>query len=595
MRAALIALAAGAATAAPAAPQPEAPAPAAGAEAPALPAALSPPLPPFAAELAEMPMIRRGTAWQGETGSAAWAALAAAGPADRQHARWRFALGLIGEGRGAEALGVLETMRLADGDLDLVAPFRLARGAALVLVARGEDAVTTLAGEALAGNAEACAWRIRALVLSGAAEEALHQVNCALPAINARAPVDRTPFVLAAASAAVDAGRPQAALGWLKLFGDQNPDANLLRGRALIAAGDQQGGRLRLDRARISGRAQVKADARLGMIEADLAAGAIPPAEAMKRLDALRFGWRGDAVEQRALKLQFRLASEANDLRAQLRAGATLFRYFKLGRDSGPMLATLQASLASALAPDSGVPLPEAAGLYWDYRELSPAGAEGDALVLRLADRLEGAGLYARAAELLQYQLMRRMQDVAQGPMSVKVASLHILAGRPERALDVLRDTEQPSYSDAMRHDRKRMEAIALHKLGKDDAAKAALDGLPDAEAIRAEIHWRAKDWNAFAAENQAQLPQPEGLGEPAQATVLRQAVALAMLGREDRLRALRARYGAAFRNLPSAQAFEALTGGPGTVDPTKLGAAMAAIPQASPIGAIGDLLDANP
>lgn len=590
MRTALIALLAGAASAAPhSAP----PAPAAAAA--TAPAAFSSALPPFAAELAQMPMITSAAGWHGETGSAAWAKLAVAKPTGRQLARWQFALGLIGEGRGGDALGVLETMRLADADLDLVAPFRLARGAALTLLGRGEDAVVAFASEDLAGNAEACAWRLRALVLTGAIEEALGQVNCALPAINARAPVDRTPFVLAAASAAVDAGKPDPALGWLKLFGDQNPAANLLRGRALIAKGDQQAGRLRFDRARISGTPQIKADARLGMIEADLAAGAISPAEAIKRLDALRFTWRGGPVEHRALRLQFRLATEAGDMRGQLRAGATLFRYFKLGQEAAPMLATLQASLASALAPDSGVPLPEAAGLYWDYRELSPAGAEGDALVFRLAARLESAGLYARAAELLEYQLMQRMQDVAQGPMSVKVASLHILAGRPDRALKALRETEQANYPDPMRHDRKRMEAIALYKLGKEKAAEAALDGLPDADAIRAELHWRAKDWNAFATDNEGHLPQAKSLTEPAQAAVLRQAVALAMLGREDRLQALRARYGPAFSKLPSAQAFDALTDRPGSVDPAKLSAAMAAIPQASPIHAVGDLLDAAP
>lgn len=594
MRTALFALLAGAASATPSAT------PATGAPStaptPAAPGAtFSRALPPFAAELAQMPMITSAAGWESETASAGWATLAAAKSAERQLARWRFAIGQIGEGRGADALGALETMRLADPDLDLVAPFRLARGAALTLLGRGEDAVTAFATEDLAGNAEACAWRLRALELTGAHEDALGQVNCALPAINARAPVDRTPFVLAAASAAVEAGKPDAALGWLKLFGDQNAAANLLRGRALIAKGDQQAGRLRLDRARVSGTARIAADARLGIIEADLAAGAIPAPEAIKRLDALRFTWRGGPVEHRALALQLRLTTEAKDMRGQLRAGATLFRYFKLGQETGPVLATLQATLAAALAPESGVPLPEAAGLYWDYRELSPAGAEGDALVLRLATRLEGAGLYARAAELLEYQLMQRMQDVAQGPMSVKVASLHILAGRPDRALKALRDTEQASYTDGMRHDRKRMEAIALHKLGKETAAEAALDGLPDAEAIRAELRWRAKDWKGFATENETHLPSTATLTEPAQAAVLRQAVALAMLGREDRLQALRTRYGAAFSRLPSAQAFEALTGQPGGSDPTKLSAAMAAIPQASPIQAIGDLLDAAP
>lgn len=549
-------------------------------------------LPPFAAELAQAPMITGASGWHGETGEAGWASLAASRPENRQMRRWTYALGLIGEGRGAEALGVLDVMQAGDRDLGLVAPYLLARGVALTLVERDEEAISALSAEELAGNPEACAWRLRAFAHAGAAEDAIRQVNCALPAINGRSPEARAPFVLAAAGAAINAGQPRPALAWLKLFGDRNPDANVLRGRALVATGDPQGGRLRLERAARNGDAAIRAQAKLGMIEAGLATHSLAPAAAMNQLEALRFGWRGGAVEQRALEIELRLATEAHDLRGQLRSGAALIRYFRLGKKAAPMLAELQAALGAALAPDSSVSLAEAAGLYWDFRELAPAGGEGDALVLRLAGRLQDAGLYARAAELLQYQLTQRAQDVAQGPLSVKVATLHILAGRPDRALDAIRTTEQASYSDAMRYDRKRVEAVALHRLGKIDAAMAALDGLPDARAIRAEIRWQAKDWNSFVGENA--LPAPKGLSEPAQAAVLRQAVALAMLGREDQLEALRARYAAAFKTLSAGQAFDVLTRKVGSIDPAAIGAAMTAIPQASPAGTIGDLLDAT-
>lgn len=586
MRSALIALIAGTAAATPH-PAPHNGAPVAG---PAVNAATAT-LPPFAADLAQMPMITGASGWHGETGEAGWVLLAAARPENRQQRRWSYALGLIAENRGAEALGVLDVMLSSDRDLGLVAPFLLARGVALTLVGHDEEAVSALAAEELAANPEACAWRMRALAHAGAALDAVRQVNCALPAINGRGAEARAPFVLAAAGAAIDAGRPEPALAWLKLFGDRNAEANVLRGRALVATGDVPGGRLRLDRAARNGDSAVRATAKLGMIEAGLATHSLSPADAVKQLDALRFGWRGDAIEQRALEIQLRLASEAHDLRGQLRAGAALIRYFKLGAKAGPMLAELQAALSAALAADSGVPLAEAAGLYWDYRELAPAGGEGDALVLRLADRLQDASLYARAAELLEYQLTRRAQDVAQGPLSVKVAALHILAGRPDRALEAIRTTEQPSYSAAMRQDRKRVEAVALHRLGKVDAANAALEGLPDAATIRAEMRWQVKDWGSFVTENA--LPAPKGLSEPAQAAVLRQAVALAMLGREDQLEALRARYAAAFKTLPSSQAFDVLTRKVASIDPAAIGAAMTAIPQASPAGTIGDLLDA--
>lgn len=589
----IVALLASTAATSPGAPPSEAPA---APEAAAAPSPAATPrrsaLPPFAAVLAQMPTVTDSRDWPELSEEEAWDGLIQATPESRQLARWRYAGSLIRRGMGAEALGVLGTMLADDADLALVAPFQLASGAALTMIGHDKDAVEALSLPELDGNAEACAWRMRALAGSGDEAAAGRQINCAVPAINGRSPEARKPFTLAAARGAIALGQGRATLAWLKLFGEQDADANLLRGKALLASGDPAAGLFRLSRAELSGAPGVQAEARLARIQGEIRLHRIEPAEGIKQLEALRYGWRGGPVEQGALQLEYQLAQAQGDHRAALRSAATLFRFFRPGADSAAMLKQIQIWLAEMLAPDSGTPLPEAAGLYWDYKELAPAGAEGDALAVRLAERLEAAGLYPRAAELLQYQLLQRRQDVAQGPLSVKVATLFILSGDPVKALDSLHATEQPSYPDSMRFDRKRIEAVALYKLGREAAAMAALDGVPGGAGVRSEIHWRTHNWGSFVTENEATLPAPGAMTPPAQAIVLRQAVALAMLGQESKLQALRARYGAAFKSLPSAQAFDMLTQPAHAIDPTRISAAMTAIPEASPTGAIGDLLD---
>ena len=556
---------------------------------PALPAAR---LPGFAANLAQQPTISGPDSWRIIPQSDAWHALATARQADRQQRRWDYARSLIGQERGAEALGVLDVMRQDDPDLSLVDAYRLALGAALIQLGRFDDALAELSASTLAGNAEACLWRMRALSLGGFAEQALEQMRCAAPAL---AGARRKAFALAAARAGIEGGRPADALRWLRGVPDRDPAANLYRGRAELALGQPDQARLRFARVEHSGNMALRMDARLSQIEAELANRSLAADAALKRLAALRYAWRGDAIEERALRLSYRLNAERGDIRGSLAAGATLFRFFDAGRQGADFLPGLQAKLTQALDPARKLPLAQAAGLYWDYRDLSPGGAEGDLLVNRLAERLQAAGIYARAADLLEYQLFNRAGDLARGPLSARVASLHVLAGRPDRALDLLKRSADPAYPDAMIHARKRVEAVALTQVGRVSEAFVVLQEVPGAAALRAEILWKRHDWQGLVAETAAVLPRPGALSEVDQAVVLRHAISLAMLGREDGLAALRSRYQASFRGLRTAPVLDMLTGVPGSVDPDMLARAMAAMPGASPAGDIAALLERAP
>ena len=551
-------------------------------------------LPRFAAHLSSLPAITGPAGWRSSGTVDGWAGLIAAQPATRQAARWAYATHQIALGHGAEALGALEVMRQDDPDLALVAAYQLALGATLTLLDRPGPAAVALGGEALQANPEACAWRVLALLRAGLAPQAFALLRCALPALNARPVRDRAPFLLATAGAALELGRPAFAEQVLAAMPGSDAAANLLRGRAEIALGKQAQGQLLLARVGKDGDRRQRLDAEISALEDHAARRALSGAEAA-RLRQIRFIWRGDAIELRALNLSYRLAQRSHDVRATLEAGAAIFRYFGGGPDRVVLVAALQATLAAALAPDGALPLDTLAGLYWDYRDLLPAGAAGDLLVVQLADRLQSAGLYERGAELLDHQLRVRTRDIAQGPLSARVASLFILAGQPKRALSAIRDTETNAYPNDMLWARHRVEAVALDQLGRANEALAVLQDVPDGAAIRGELYWRRHDWKALADMMPPAIGAVATLNDVAQAEILRLAVALAMLGREAELARLRARYGAAFAKLPTAAAFAALTAAVGSVDPATISAAMAAIPSTSPAGDIADLIDAAP
>ena len=548
-------------------------------------------LPGFAATLANAPPIANAKGWLAVSDQDAWKAIIRSNAASRQSARWRYARSLVGKGRWPEAFGVLTIMGEDDPDLALVPAYRLALGASLVGLGRFPEAMAALSAEQLAGNPEACAWRMRALAGAAMPADALQQWVCARPAIAARGGKLRAPFVLGAANAALEAGQPARALVLVQKMPESDPATNLVRGRALFQTGKVQGGKLRFDQVRGNGSPEQRVDARIALLEGLAKIDRLKPQQAYRDLDRLGYIWRGGPIERRGLVLRLQLATILNDHQAMLRSGAALFRYHPAALDSSVLLGELQDRLRMILAADSKVPLPDAAGLFWEYRDLSPAGAGGDFLVSQLADRLQSARLYDRAAELLDYQLTARAKDIAQGPLSVRVAKLYILDRRPQKALRALRKSDGNLYPDEIIWDRLRMEAVALHQLGRTDEALAVLDGVPDAAAIRDEIEWSRRNWRAFT-EADRQLPVRKGqLTEVDQTVVLRRAVALAMLGRETALAQLRARYAPIFATLPTAAAFDLLTGPVDELDTAKIARAMAAMPAASPAGDIADLL----
>ncbi|MBB5685254.1 tetratricopeptide repeat protein [Sphingobium boeckii] len=555
--------------------------------------ALSPArLPGFAALLAQQPAIAAPAGWKALSEAEAWTALSRAGDAGRQGARWAYARSLIAQRRGAEAHGVLSVMQQDDPDLAMVAAFRLARGAAYVLTGRPSDALDVLGGNGLADNPEGCAWRMRALAEAGYAAQALGEGRCALPAVNARGGRARLPFVLAAARAAIETGQPDDALGWLAGVSDRDMQADIYRARAYLALGRPEEARARLDRAGQRGSMTERMDAQLTGIELGLATHALAPAAALKQLADLRFIWRGDHIEERALRLSYRLSGEAKDSGGALATGAILFRFFDPAAQGPGFVSGLQAHLTAVLNASNTLPLDQAAGIFWDHRDLMPSGAEGDKLASSLGARLQEAGLYDRAAELFEHLLFVRAQDLARGPLSVRVASLHILAGHSDRALSALNRTAQDGYTDEMIHARKRVEAAALSQAGKIPEAFAVLQEVPDAGALRAEILWNKRDWSGLIAETGHALPSGGALSDVDQAIILRHAIALAMLGHEDALAALHSRYAAVFARLPTAPVFEMLTASADTVNPGAIARAMASLPTASPAGEMAALFD---
>ena len=489
----------------------------------------SAPTAPFAAQLAESGAVLGPSLWAGADRRAAFARATARPASQRQMLRWEQVRAAVGEGDYAGALAIAEVMAAADPDLMLSAPFRLATGVALTGLGRSADALSAFSHPLLVRNAEACAWRMRAHMGAGDSAAALAETGCAIAAINARPAAQRGPFLRSAARAALDERRVAQAMRWLGLLGDGDAEANLLRGRALLASSKSNEARFRLNRAIAAGSPPIAAEARLAritMMDDGLAR--------RKALDALLFAWRGDETERRALALAYRLAAGAGDLHRQMALGAVMLRHGQAGADSADVPQAMRAILARAADPDGGIALSTASDLIWDYRDFLPAGGRGAALAWSLSRRLEKAGLFARAAELTEHGMADFADDAAAGIAAIRAANLWLLAEEPARAIAALRVGDS-HISDAMRHDRARVEAVALARLGRPAAALALLEDVPGSVSLRQEISWQAGLWADYRSARKAERARPAS-----EQAALRDAIAMSMVGDEAGLAALR-------------------------------------------------------
>lgn len=551
------------------------------------------------ADLPEAALLARSLPWDIIPRDEAWAKLMAAPAQKHQAARWTMALAYIGEGWGPEALGMLDQMAREDRGLDQVANYRLARGQALVIMARYPEAIAALSFPLLAEQPDACAWRLRALVAAGKPAEALQQARCAVSALSRLPEPARAPFLRAMGRAGVGGGQPQFALDWLAHLPEDDAEARLIRAEALLALGKVKEGNEALAIAARSSVEPLAVEAEWVRIRDGLKTGAIEPQAALSALDQLIFRWRGGPIEKAALQLAHNVASQQGDIVRALATGATLVRHFAIALEDSEFLTRYRAMLARLLDPDTAkaLPIETAAGLYWDYRDLAPVGAEGDLLASRLSSRLEAAGLHARAGELLEHQLLVRAADEAKGPLSVKVANLFLQAGLPDRALDALRRSARAVYPRDVLYDRHRIEAVALTRVGRGEEALALLDGVPNSQGLTAEILWRLEDWQRLAELQQPMIAAhksgPAAL--PMQVLLLRQAIALSILGDDAGLNTLRDRHGSAFVGQPAQPAFALLTATVEAPAPDALSKAMASMPSISPAGAYANLMGTAP
>ncbi|MCA1935866.1 MAG: tetratricopeptide repeat protein [Asticcacaulis sp.] len=420
-------------------------------------------------------------------------------------ARLDLARFLIGQGMNFEAQGVLDLLTKNNprslGDPQV----RGLKVVAKVMAGRLSDAQVDLDSTALQNDPAANLWRGYIAERGRHYEDARKAFAEGVSAMEGFPPEWRTRFATANARAALALKDTKAAWELIVYAAGQDVppldrlEAQLVQAEIIEAQGDKARAYRVYAAIAKSTSDRINAPAQLRAARLKLELGEGKPEETLQLLSSLRFRWRGDETELETIRTMADIYLTQGRYRQALEvlrgAGASFFNRPDAVEINEKLSTAFRSLFLDGMA--DGLQPIEALGLYFDFKDLTPVGGDGDAMVRRMVKRLVEVDLLSQAADLLQYQIDNRLQGVARSQMAADLAAIHLMNRQPEKALQALWKTRNTLLPKAVLTERRVLEARALNELNRPDHALEVLgnDMSPEALDVRADILWRQKDW----------------------------------------------------------------------------------------------------
>ena len=491
-------------------------------------------------------------------------------------ARMALARYLLENEFAAETLGALRIVAINQGELAEIDPeYRLLRGAANVMMGRTSAAQADLTASALVNNPSAALWRGYAAAQQQNWADARRELERGAGGLEEHPPAWRARFQVALAESAIQLNDYAAAEAAARAAMAEAPDqalrlqARLIEARIVAARGDPTRALTMLDELSRTNDEETAVRAQVEAIRLRRSTGVMRAVDVIEPLEALRFRWRGNSTELLVVGMLGDAYSELGRWRealATMRIAADRFPTDPAARQLRADMSTLFERLFLDGEADQLEPI-QALGLFYEFSDLTPVGPNGDRIVRLLAGRLVHVDLLEQAAQLLQHQVDERLQGGGKAQVAADLAAIYLMDRKPDRALVALAGSRQPNIPQTLQADRRILEARALLDLGRLDAASEMVerDRGEDAQRVRAEAAWRARDWQRAAVElrtllNARNRSQP--LDEHGRQVVLRTGVALTLAGDEAGVRTLYRDYAGDMANTPEADAFEIVAAG---------------------------------
>jgi len=493
---------------------------------------------------------------------------------------------MLAQGLPQEANGFLQMALSYLPVLRDAAEFQAINGATLALMGDTDAALKSLNTPGLENNDEIAMWKSYALTRAGNVTEAQKTAPKNIMALVGKYP-DRLqtmvlPALIEAQLARGDVGLANQMVDAYTAASDnsfENDRASAIayfRGRIAQLRGDN-GAAIESFRVAAEGRqGPYPVRATLALVERGLSAKTINREDAVRKLERFRYGWRGDGLESEMLQRLGMIYVTGGEQRRGLTILRDAATMASSDEDREKLVAVMQKAfreLFSGKTREKMTPI-ESAAIAAEFAELMPAGGEGEAITMTIADQMVAVDLLDRAANMIEPMVERTETLPNAIRYAERAAAIRILNDQPQDALKIINkalsrpDAEGKTMTAAQAKSIGLLRAKAKAELKQPDAALSELHALPeDSETLRltADIAWGASRW-PLAADAFGKLVRLANLNatrppsrEEAQ-MVLNQALALNLAGETDELEQLRLGYSDIMRRSEFAQPFSVVT-----------------------------------
>ena len=489
-------------------------------------------------------------------------------------ARFYLARGMYAEAKGVLDVALADERNAAESVSALVL-----RAVAEVMMNRPEDALKDLADPSVGDQHDAPLWRALAYARQGRWAQARESFKT-MDAAVATLPVELQRVALKdEMRSAIEVGDFNGASSDLDDFEtigiphDMEPVIAVLMGRLAEGMGRPEDALAAYRTAADSWDRPAAAQGLLRETVLRYQLGDLKRDEVISQLESLTTIWRGDETEIEALKVLAHLYTEDG----RYRDAFYVMRSAMAARPDSTLTHQIQDEAAATFdalflaGKGDAMPAIDALALFYDFRELTPAGSRGDEMIRRLADRLVSVDLLDQAADLLQYQVDHRLQGAARAQVATRLAVIYLMNRKPDRALATLRATRTADLSNELRDQRLLLEARALSDLGRHELALELIADIPGREAIRlrSDILWSARRWGKSAEQIELMYGDRykdfQPLSDVERSDILRAEIGYALAEDSLGLQRFRDKYAAKMAGTPDARAFEIVSAPLGT------------------------------